>query len=264
MKRVAFILVTCILSIQASSRGIYNGYLSKSGQDTNILVLNKPQTTSSNILSIKSLYIPGVLIAYGFTALASNELQSLDHKIKKEVWTDHPHDQFKLDNFIQFAPAAAVYGLNIFGLKGKNNLFDRTAIYALSESILGITIESLKTITKVERPDGSAPNSFPSGHTATAFAAAEFLRQEYKSYSPWYGIAGYAVATYTAYLRIYNNRHWFSDVVEGAGIGIISTRLGYWLYPKIKQIFKHNNQSNTVILPMYQNGSVQLSIIKYF
>ncbi len=75
---------------------------------------------------------------------------------------------------------AAVYGLNLAGIKGKNNFRDRTMILATSYLIMGLTVESLKSITRVERPDGSSRNSFPSGHTATAFMGAEFLWQEYK------------------------------------------------------------------------------------
>lgn len=47
--------------------------------------------------------------------------------------------------------------------------------------------------------------------------------------SPWYSVAGYTIATATAYSRLLNNRHWISDVLAGAGIGILSTELGYWI-----------------------------------
>jgi membrane-associated phospholipid phosphatase len=54
---------------------------------------------------------------------------------------------------------------------------------------------------------------------------AEFMHQEYKDQSVWYSIAGYTAATATGVLRMYNVRHWFSDVVAGAGIGILGTKL---------------------------------------
>ena len=129
---------------------------------------------------------------------------------------------------------------------------------------MGTTVYAVKNITKVQRPDGSGSNSFPSGHTATAFAAAEFMRQEYKDASPWYGIAGYAAAMATGILRLYNNKHWVSDVVAGAGVGILSTKLAYWIYPAIKRKFFKHKSINTMVMPFYQNGGGGLSIVSNF
>lgn len=79
--------------------------------------------------------------------------------------------------------------------------------------------------------------------------------QEYKDVSPWYGIAGFATAAATAYFRLSNNEHWFSDVIAGAGFGIASTRLAYWLYPKIQHKIFRDKSVTTMVLPTYQNGS---------
>jgi membrane-associated phospholipid phosphatase len=87
----------------------------------------------------------------------------------------------------QYLPAT-VYGLNAMGIKGKSNFKDRTPNFSDFLSLAATTLP-LKNITHVQRPDGSSFNSFPSGHTATAFA--EFLWQEYKDVSIWYGISGY-------------------------------------------------------------------------
>ena len=78
-------------------------------------------------------------------------------------------------------------------------------------------------------PDGSTRNSFPSGHTATAFMTATMLHKEYGHRSPWYSIGGYTLATLTGVTRQLNNRHWMSDVMVGAGIGILATEFGYFL-----------------------------------
>ena len=57
--------------------------------------------------------------------------------------------------------------------------------------------------------------------------AATMLHKEYGPRSPWYSIAGYSMATVTGVSRMLNNKHWFSDVLVGAGIGILSVELGY-------------------------------------
>ena len=94
---------------------------------------------------------------------------------------------------------------------------------------MAIGVNSLKYSCRVMRPDGSSRNSFPSGHTATAFMAATMLHKEYGHRSPWYSIGAYTVATVTGVTRQLNNRHWMSDVMVGAGIGILATEFGYFL-----------------------------------
>ncbi len=214
--------------------------------------------------SFHSFVAPAVLIGYGLISLHSNGLHMLDANTKYEIQEDHPAYASKLDNYLQYTPALAVYGLNAAGLKGKNNLRDRTIIYSISTIISSATVFSLKKITKIERPDGSGNNSFPSGHTATAFAAAEFLRQEYSDQSPWYGIAGYGAAAATAIMRLYNNRHWVSDVVAGAGFGILSTKLAYMAYPAIKRKFFKNKPMRMALLPYYQNHAAGMAMVYHF
>lgn len=80
------------------------------------------------------------------------------------------------------------------------------------------------------RPDGSTANSWPSGHTANSFVGATILHKEYGlTRSPWFSVAGYGIATATGVMRVLNNRHWVSDVMSGAGIGIFAGELGYAL-----------------------------------
>lgn len=82
-----------------------------------------------------------------------------------------------------------------------------TIIVGTAYLLTGLSVYGLKSLTKIERSDGSSRNSFPSGHTATAFAGAELLRKEYWDVSPLIGIAGYIVAAGTGFFRMYNNRH---------------------------------------------------------
>ena len=174
-----------------------------------------------------------------------------------------------MDDVSQYIPFLAVYGLNAVGIRSKNNFRDRTIILGTAYLIMGGTVSIIKGTGNVERPDGSSTNSFPSGHTATAFMGAEFLFQEYKEISIWYGISGYLVATGTGYFRMQNNRHWLSDVVTGAGIGILSTKVAYWIHPLIKKtIFKENEigkqKMNGMMIPFYNGKEYGLGISMTF
>ncbi|UKB84540.1 phosphatase PAP2 family protein [Chryseobacterium sp. MEBOG06] len=144
-----------------------------------------------------------------------------------------PSFKAKYDDYLQYAPAAAVYGLKLSGVKGRNNLGRATLSYVTSLAIMGILVNSIKYTAKVERPDGSKNNSFPSGHSAMAFTNASFLHKEYGMVNPAYSIAGYGSAALTGLGRNLNNRHWIPDVLAGAGIGILSTELGYFFIDKI-------------------------------
>jgi len=191
-------------------------------------------STYKNPLLLKPYFIPAFLTSYGLFAMKDEELQDLDNSIKEELWTDIKHKPITIDNWLQYAPAFSVFGLRAAGIPGKNNLKDEIALYLLSNAVMGAIVNPLKFATHLQRPDGFGKNAFPSGHTATAFVGAEFMNQEYKDRSTWYSVAGYTLATGVGFMRIYNNRHWMRDVATGAGIGMISTKLSYWLYPKIK------------------------------
>ena len=185
-----------------------------------------------NYLTAKSVLIPVTLVEYGFSSLKSDELRDLNKKISEEVTEDASGFKTRVDDYLKYAPAASVYLLNAVGIKGKHRILDRTIILAMSSILSAQIVTAIKHATHQLRPDNSTYNSFPSGHTTTAFVGAEMMNQEFGWRSPWYSVAGYTLATGTAFLRIMNNRHWLSDVVAGAGIGMLSTKISYWLYNK--------------------------------
>lgn len=188
----------------------------------------------------------------------------LDQQIKNEVWTEEPHRRKHFDNYLQYGIGFSVFGLHALGIQGKNNFRDQAMLYLLSNAIMGAIVNPVKRITRLQRPDGYGQNAFPSGHTATAFVRAEFLYQEYKGISPWYGVAGYAMATTVGYVRIYNNKHWMRDVIAGAGIGIASTKLAYMIYPAIQRWLFKNKEIKTAIMPFYENRNVGINLVRRF
>jgi membrane-associated phospholipid phosphatase len=216
---------------------------------------------TTTAFKLKPYIIPTALVGYGFIALKNSGLQRFNQTIKDKVYVSE-NKKRTIDNFLQYTPALTVYGLNSVGIQGKNSFKNRTLIYGISYLIMGSTTFGIKTLTKVQRPDGRAFNSFTSGHTATAFSGAEFLWQEYKDKSVWYGISGYLVASATGFFRLYNNRHWFNDVVAGAGIGIASSKIAYWLYPKIqKRFLKTFKNDTTTIIPFYNGNQMGVGMI---
>ena len=238
-----------------------------------ISTLNAQQIDTDSILKndtihkfkFERLVIPTVLIGYGIVSIESDQLKLFNTQIRDEVKEDIDKTT-TIDDFSQYAPALSVYGLNALGIKGKHNFKDRTILLGTSYLIMSASVLSLKSITKVERPDGSAFNSFPSGHTATAFAGAEFLWQEYKDVSILYGISGYIIATGTGAFRIYNDRHWLTDVLAGAGIGILSTKIAYWINPWIQEkIFKSKEKNSiSAIAPFYNGKQLGIGFIRSF
>lgn len=136
----------------------------------------------------------------------------------------------EIDNYTQFFGPVMATGLKIAGVEGRSDWGRYLASTAMSYGFMALFVNSIKYTAKEMRPDGSTRNSWPSGHTATAFVGATILHKEYgMTRSPWYSVAGYGVATATGVMRVLNNRHWISDVLSGAGIGILSGELAYAL-----------------------------------
>lgn len=171
------------------------------------------------------------LIAFGFTAKANKK----NFRAARNNFI--PAYENRFDDNLQLAPLVVASGLNFAGYQGRSNTGRYLASGALSYGWCALFVNSIKYTAKEMRPDGSTANSFPSGHTATAFTAATIMHKEYGlTRSPWWSIFGYGCATTTGIMRTLNNRHWISDVLVGAGLGIISTDLGYmcadWIFKK--------------------------------
>ena len=152
-----------------------------------------------------------------------------DSKFRKLRNDFMPRFHRTLDNYTQIAPAAVMVGMKAAGVESRSSWGRMLLSDAFSVALMAGTVQGLKNTTNVMRPDGSDNHSFPSGHTATAFMTATMLNKEYGYKSPWIGVGAYSVATATGLMRMANNKHWLSDVLVGAGIGIMATEFGYWL-----------------------------------
>lgn len=179
-----------------------------------------------------------------------------------EKWRgDH---RVTVDDYLQYAPLASVYGLSLLGADAKHNYVDRTLELAVSYIAVGVMVNAIKYTVREPRPDGSANNSFPSGHTATTFMGAELVRIEYGDESPWYSVGAYAVATTVGVLRVYNERHWFTDVFAGAGVGILSARIGHWLLPYTRKMMYKLTGCDAFIYPSVSSDGASLGFAMQF
>ncbi|WP_136480613.1 phosphatase PAP2 family protein [Cognatitamlana onchidii] len=191
-------------------------------QDSSLVVKEKWYKTDTGT----SLLIAGGLITAG-TIMHFNT----DFKVgvKDEINRYLPNFHNTIEDITQYVPYAAVFALDAAGIKSKHSTYRKMSTIGTAIGINIIVVQGMKYSIAEPRPDGSANNSFPSGHTATAFMGAHIFHKEYKHRSPFYSIAAYTLATFTGVMRQLNDRHWISDVFAGAGIGIGSTELAYFL-----------------------------------
>lgn len=226
----------------------------------NVVSADSMPACNAHKLKAQTVVIPVVLT--GVAALYIQDHGWFAHQkrnVQKALSAEGKH-RTHVDEFLQFAPIATVWGLRFAGVKSKHTPKERIGIMALSFATMSALTYGTKLVVHETRPDGSDRRSFPSGHTARAFMGAEILYQEYKDVSPWIGYAGYAMAAATGYLRIYNDKHYINDVLAGACIGILSTKVGYWLYPKVFSKSKCAKQTAIFPVPFVAEGGAGISM----
>ena len=192
----------------------------------------------------KKMIIPTGLIAVGLVTNHSDFEKTLQLNLRNKVGNTY---RAKIDNYLQYAPIAEMYLADMTGIKAKNHWFDQTK-YLLISNLVSYTLSlSLKGTTLKTRPNGE-PYSFPSGHSAFAFTNATVLFNEFKDTSPVLAYSGYIFASATGTFRILNNKHWFSDVLVGTGIGILAAQLVYHFEP-LKNFNPFIKSKNITLLP---------------
>ena len=181
-----------------------------------------------------SLSVPVAVVGFA--------MMPADHPIRNKVMDGMNGFHTEVDNYIQYLPLATQLTMGLSGVKGRSkNRWQLLATDAMAAAMMATMVNGLKHGVNRTRPNGRH-GSFPSGHTATAFMGATLLAHEYGHKSIWFPIAGYSVATATGVLRILNNRHYASDVLVGAAIGIASAELAYWASDAIfnnRKLFKN-------------------------
>lgn len=177
----------------------------------------------------KQLSIPSILIIAGIGS-NGNGKEDIKNEFVEERNEIIPKFKTRLDNYLQFSPLVLTYGFEAIGMKPKTDILNRSVILLKSEILMMTAVTILKKASHVLRPDSSNYVSFPSGHTAQAFAAAALLSEEYGYRYKWVPYLSYGLASTVGVLRMANNKHYISDVLVAAGIGILSTKAAYWTH----------------------------------
>ncbi len=206
----------------------------------------------SKVHFLKHFAIPVTFIGLGIYGTIDNAIINHD-EIKEERNEYFSSFSHHADNYLQYAPIALVYALDGFGLKGKHNLQQQTVLIGTAELIMTGIVLPVKKYSHILRPDSSAYNSFPSGHTAQAFLASTFFHKEFGARHPWVSAGMFTLATGIGAFRVLNNRHWVSDVLAGAGVGILSAELSYAL---LRNKVRHRKGLPSVVLPGYDKGRI--------
>ena len=227
MKRILLISAILLLPITGAHAGVnpFRPYKPLSeidytqnwslGKDT-ASIAYKPESFTQRMILPVGLFATSILF----------DDYLLDKRIVKTGGIQSP--EMWSANILQFSPAGIMLALKAAGLEGRSDWPRMITADLASIAIMNAINHATKFVIGRERPDGRAFNSYPSGHTATAFMCAQMLHKEYgETVSPWISVAGYGLAATTGIFRVIANRHWCSDVLAGAALGIFSTELAY-------------------------------------
>ncbi|MFN3402853.1 MAG: phosphatase PAP2 family protein [Cytophagaceae bacterium] len=196
-------------------------------QDTNrVTIIQKPYRPWYKGKVVKASIAPLVLIGLGTSVINDRGIYS-SYQARDDIRRLFPNFRTRVDDVLIIAPYIQLVALNLAKIPCRNDFINTSLLIVKTELIMAAIVFPVKRLTEVQRPDSSDFRSFPSGHTAQAFAAATIIHKEFRYKSPWYGVGAYAIASSVAFFRMANNRHWLSDVLAGAGVGILSAQIAY-------------------------------------
>ncbi len=216
------------ISLNASA-----GFFQDLGRD-----IASPVTTEAKYYLLSGVALTSILVLDGVE-------DSLGHDVQNDTVREKPLGSFSVwgDLAGQMVPNAiylsSLYGMYYFtdnlDYRRKSFLMFRATLYS------GLMATLIKNIVREPRPNSDNRDSFPSGHTTSAFAFASVIGAEHE----WYwGLAAYTMAGFVALSRINDNAHRLHDVAGGATLGMVyglglsyvsqknkTAALNYYIYP---------------------------------
>lgn len=171
--------------------------------------------------------------------------QNADINILKSINPQNPTSGYwrNTSTSAYYVAGAASFGTLIYGLASGNQTAKQNGL----EAVINLSATELFTyVVKMSvnrtRPADRYPNdvfvtspthgqSFPSGHSSLAFATAATISIQYHK---WYvTVPAYLWASSVGYSRLYLGKHYPSDVLAGAAVGIGTAYAGHWLNQKL-------------------------------
>jgi membrane-associated phospholipid phosphatase len=150
------------------------------------------------------------------------------------------------DGWVQGGAALATYGLGLAAGHGATTHVGSDLIRA--QALNAIMTRVAKIGVGRKRPGGS-PDSMPSGHASATFASAAVLG----SHFGWkVGVPAYAAAGFVGWTRVRDQRHWATDVVMGAAVGLIAGHT----------VTRGHGNHSWIILPVASGTSASVLILK--
>ena len=196
--------------------------------------LAQPNSSKSNYLKPTALIIPGTFLVYSGLKPFISGIGNLDDDIFTQIKKNDPGFHTNAEDYLMWTPSASVYVMDAFKTKTRHTFKEHLILDAGSIVITGGIGYAMRLISRNINVYTTQDTKFPSGHTANAFRGAEILHQELKYKSKLLSYSGYLVATTVGVLRIYNKDHLLTGVLAGAGLGILSSKLTYWIFDKVK------------------------------
>jgi membrane-associated phospholipid phosphatase len=169
--------------------------------------------TSKDTAIILGLFAPAAGVAHTWDSAGIRESQ--EHLSKPAFEPGNIAGNF----WVQTGAAAGTWAIG--SITGNRKTAEVGGDLIRAQFTSQILVQGIKAMTRRERPDESNNHSFPSGHTASAFASATVLERHFG----WkVGVPAYGFATYVGLARMSANKHHMSDVIMGAAMGIASAR----------------------------------------
>lgn len=250
--RKIYHLLYCIIAVLCLPVSGFAETVSDTLVQSNMLI---PSDTllKKDCFSYKQLIIPSALIIGGTLLRHSG----INNDVKEFRDRNFGSFETSFDDYFQYSSVALTFGGNYIGFKSEHSNARMLSNLLVSKLLLTAIALPLKNNIGDLRPDNSACNAFPSGHTAAAFTCATLHFLEYRNSNIWFASAGFLVATTTGTLRILNDRHWLSDITAGAGLGMATAVITYYFNPLT---FEFKKENRLCFSPTYIDSKAGLAL----